>query len=289
MKKSIVYTLLICPMMLFSQCSITSIQFQAPTACNELSSRYAIPVTVTYQNNVETVELRCSGLDYEFGKKRLKNNHHSTSTQNQFTFIIYDYADGLTNDIWVYVDMYGSDCTAIVRDSANYTLTYSECPIITGGGGGIDPEPYICFDSLILSGTVTQDSGYFASNYIKSTQVFESGTTDTIGATNFVQLKAGFHAKAGSNLLINNSGCSPQNQGNGGGNGVVGIDCPKVLYLSSPVSNTREYSADSLIVTNQNIFPTGNVTYNSPLIQYGNNYNAQSGATVQHNKNTSCN
>lgn len=168
------------------------------TNCNEVSKRYAIPVTVNYSDFADTIRLNVTGLGYPFSNKHLRNSSQGNGI-NELTFVVFDIADGQQNDFSVTVDLIGGNCNTIISATETYSfIAPTDCL-------GTVPT---CQDSLILSGIITTDNTFEASDFIKTTQVFDSLAVNTIGATNFVTLNAGFHAKAGTTLTINNSGCT---------------------------------------------------------------------------------
>ena len=111
--------------------------------------------------------------------------------------MIYGNSNGASKQITV---------TATLLDGACANQELSQTINFTAPAACNITEPS-CPLTLELSGT-GENEDYSAESTITTTQNFETGAIATIKANQSITLTAGFHAKAGSNLLINNEGCS---------------------------------------------------------------------------------
>jgi hypothetical protein len=181
------------------QCSILSVSFGEISNCNVGTGLYVIPVTIRYTGAAGTLQVSGTGLYYTLNNKKFSNPNQSIGT-NETTFVIYDYADGALNNITIAASLYGGSCST----TANFTQAYSWT-----APNGCPTSGTTCSSFLNLSGSITDIKDYTSKDSIKSIQVLETGSNVHYGSNNFhIQLLPGFHAKAGSNLTINLSGCN---------------------------------------------------------------------------------
>lgn len=183
----------------WAQCSITSITFGDIVNCNVGTGLYVIPVTVRYTGAVGTLQVSATGLYYSLSNKKF-SNPNQTSGINETTFVVYDYADGAQNNIAITASIFGGPCASTI------TLTQSHSWVAPTGCPNTVSS---CLSYLNLTGAITTIQDYKVKDSIVSVQVIESSSTTHYGANNhYIKLLPGFHAKAGSNVIINLTGCN---------------------------------------------------------------------------------
>lgn len=192
MKISLIFIIVSLPFFLIGQCSIIAIEWGEGTYCNEATDKMVIPVNVVYQGMPDTIRVSVSGLAYDF-----PNRHFMNNGVGEVTFVVYQAANGQPQNYVAFVDLMGGNCPTVISDSEPYSFT---------APNGCIENP--CLENLVIDGIIATTEEYKASNSIISTQVFEQGADVHVGATNAVTLLPGFQAKAGSQVLINNIGCS---------------------------------------------------------------------------------
>lgn len=172
-----------------AQCLVTSVQFGELSEC-EGFNQFKIPVTITYTGTPASISVSVTGIDNDFATQEW--NHFPLGNG---TFIVYDVANGQAKTLTITTNLIGGNC-----GNLEYVETFSyTAPAACVGN--------LCETDLTLSGTGNSQD-YQASSTIISTQIFESGIVATIGATQSVTLPVGFHAKTGSQIIINNQGCN---------------------------------------------------------------------------------